>query len=79
MKQHNGASFTKLDTVRCRYNAVSCLPNIHKTHLQFSRWGDVWDVFVDPASDWYSASVSVVIYVITYNSGQRYNDIQLHS
>ena len=26
--------------------------------------------FVDPASDWYSASVPVITYVISYNTGQ---------
>ena len=31
--------------------------------------------FVDPASDWYSASVPVIIHVISYNTGSRYNGI----
>ena len=29
--------------------------------------------FVDPASDWYSASVLQIIYVISYNTGLCYN------
>ena len=33
--------------------------------------------FVDPAPDWYSASVPVIIYVISYNIGLRYNDNRL--
>ena len=33
--------------------------------------------FVNPASDWYSALVPVIIYVISYNIGQRYNDTRL--
>ena len=33
--------------------------------------------FVDPASDWYSASVPVIIYVIHYNIGPRYNGTRL--
>ena len=34
--------------------------------------------FVDPASDWYSASVPVIIYVISYNNGPRYNGTRLY-
>ena len=34
--------------------------------------------FVDPVSDWYSASVPVFIYVISYNIGPRYNGTQLY-
>ena len=39
-------------TVRCRYNALTFLTNIGEP-------------FVDPASDWYSASVPVIIYAIS--------------
>ena len=35
-------------------------------------------LFVDLASDWYSASVPVVIYVISYNIGLRYNSTWLY-
>ena len=31
---------------------------------------------VDPASDWYSASVPVIIYAISYNTGPCYNGTQ---
>ena len=34
--------------------------------------------FVNPASDWYSASVLVIIYVISYNIGSRYNGTRLN-
>ena len=34
--------------------------------------------FMDPLSDWYSASVSVIIYVISYNIGPRYNGTRLY-
>ena len=34
--------------------------------------------FVDPASDWYSASVPVIIYVISYNIGLHYNGTRLY-
>ena len=36
------------------------------------------DVFVGPASDWHSVSVPVIIYVISYNIGLRYNSIRLY-
>ena len=32
--------------------------------------------FVDPASDWYSALIPVIIDVIPYNIGSRYNGAQ---
>ena len=35
--------------------------------------------FLDPTSDWYSASVSVIIHVISYNIGQCYNNTRLYS
>ena len=34
--------------------------------------------FVDPASDFYSASVLVIVYVISYNIGPCYNSTHLH-
>ena len=34
--------------------------------------------FVDPASDWYSASVHVIIYVTSYNIGPRYGGTRLY-
>ena len=37
----------------------------------------VWGVFVAPASEWYSASVPVIVYIISYNIGPRYNGTQL--
>ena len=36
------------------------------------------DVFVGPASDWHSVSVPVIIYVISYNIGLRYNGTRLY-
>ena len=33
--------------------------------------------FVDPASDGYSASISLIIHEISYNIGPRYNDTPL--
>ena len=35
--------------------------------------------FVDSASDWYSASVSAIIYTISYYFGLRYNDTRLYN
>ena len=34
--------------------------------------------FVDPASDWYSASVPVIIYVIFYNIGAHYKGTRMY-
>ena len=33
---------------------------------------------VEPVSDWYSVSVPVIIYVISYNIGLRYNGTELY-
>ena len=41
------------DTMRYRYNAVNFLGNIHKRRASYGV------SIVDPASDWYSAAVSV--------------------
>ena len=35
--------------------------------------------FVDPASDWYSVSVPVIIDVISYNIGPSYNGTWLYN
>ena len=35
--------------------------------------------FLDPTSEWYSVSVSVIIHVISYNIGQCYNNTRLYS
>ena len=50
------------DTVRSRYNATNFLTNIYKIH-HIAR--EVCGVFLYPASDWYSTSVPVIIYVIS--------------
>ena len=34
--------------------------------------------FVDPASDWYSTSIPLIIYVMSYNIGPRYNGTRLY-
>ena len=61
--------------VQCRYNAVNVLTNIHKRHPRARPYGVS---FVNPAPDWYSASVLVIIYVISYNIGPRYNSTRLY-
>ena len=49
-----------------RYNMVNFLMNIH------TRKGEVWDVFFsDPTSDWYSARVPAMVYVISNCIGLR--------
>ena len=60
-------------TVQCRHNAVDFLVNIHKSPL-----GQGIGVFVNPASDWYSVPVPVIIYVISYNFGPHYNSTRLY-
>ena len=64
----------RLNTVHCRYNTVNFLTNIHKIHPIARPLVS----FVDPASDWYSASVPVIIYVISYNFGPHDNDTRLY-
>ena len=66
-------------TVRCCYNAVNFLTNIRKSHPIARKVRTVYGVcFVDPASDWYSASVPVIIYAISYNIGPPYNGTWLY-
>ena len=53
--------------MRCRYKAINFLTNIHKIQPRACPLGRSTEcLFVDPASDWYSASVPVIIYVISY-------------
>ena len=59
-------------TMQWRYNAVNFLTIIHK-------WSPIarpFGRFVDP--DWYSASVIVIIYVISYIIGPHYNGTRLY-
>ena len=62
-----------LNTVRCHYNVINFLTNIHKRHPIARPLGRGMGVFVDLAADWYCASVPVIIYVISYNIGPCYN------
>ena len=58
------------------YSAVPILSQIFTKDIPYLlRWGEV--PFVDPASDWYSASVPVIIYEISYNIEPRYNGTHL--
>ena len=68
------------DTVRCCYNAVNFLTNIHKSTRSSpvrARYG-VFFFFANPASDWYSALVPVIIYIISYDFGPLYNGTRLY-
>ena len=56
-----------LITMRCHYNVIIVLTNIYKNILPVRATYGV--SFVDPVSDWYSVSVLVIIYVISYNIG----------
>ena len=61
-------------TVRCHYNEVDFLKNIHKRHLIACPLGQVMGcLFVDPASDWYSASIPAFTYAISYHIWQYHN------
>ena len=65
-------------TVWCRYRAVSFLTNIQKTVHSSPVRVKYGVLFVDPASDWYSASIPVIINVMSYNIGPCYNGTQLY-
>ena len=62
-------------TVRCRYNAVNFLKNIHK----YSPLGRGSGCLLNPASGWSSAWVPAIIYVIFYYIGPCYSDTRLYS
>ena len=67
-------------TVWCRNNTVNFPTNIHKRQTPHgspvrARYGVS---FVDLASDWYSASVPVIIYVIPCNIRLCYNGSWLY-
>ena len=63
------------DTVRCRDNAVNFLTNFNERHPIARPLGLL---SVDPASAWFSDPVSLIIYVISYNIGPRYNGTRLY-
>ena len=66
-------------TAWCCYNAVSFLTIIHKRHLHSSPVRARYEVsFVDAASDWYSTTFPIIIYVISYNIRLHYNGTQLY-
>ena len=73
-KAKHDINMTHIITVPCRYNAVNFYTKIHKRHPTSERYGMF---FVDPTSDWCSASVLAIIYVISYNTGPCYNGTQL--
>ena len=51
------------------YSAVNFPTNIHKRHPKARPLGELWVCFVEPASDWYFASLPAIIYVISYDIG----------
>ena len=70
----------KTSRSRCRYNAVTFLINIHKKTSHSSPVRASYGVsFVDQASDWYPASVPLIIYITSYNIGMCYNGTRLYS
>ena len=67
------------NTVRCHYNAVNFLTNIHERQSIARPLGRAMGVsFVDPACDWYSSPVPVIIHAISYNIGLHYNGSGLY-
>ena len=56
-----------LHTVRWRYNLIKFHADIHKRHP-----------ILRPLSDRYSARISVIIYVISYNIWPLYNGTRVH-
>ena len=67
------------DTVRCRCNAVKFLINVHKRHPIARPLGrGVGCLLSNPASDWYSATVPVIIYAISCYIRPRYNGTRLY-
>ena len=67
-------------TVRCCYNVDNFVTNIHNRHpiIAHPSGRDMGCLFVDPASDWYSASISIIAYAISYDIGLRYNGTLLY-
>ena len=60
------------------YNAVNFLTNIHKRH-PIARMLGLGMVYSEgPAFDWYSASVTAIIYTISYYIGLHYNGTWLY-
>ena len=67
-------SLWKGNTVQSHYNVVNFLTNIYKSSPVRVRYEVS---FVDPESDWYFASISVIINEISYNIGLCYNSTRL--
>ena len=68
----------KCSTVRCRFNAVNFIKNYLQKTLHSSPVRARYGVSVDPTSNWHAASVSVIIYVISYYIGPGYNGTRLY-
>ena len=64
-------------TVRCRYNAVSFLPNPHKIHSIARPLGLGMGCYLWFDTDFYSALVNPVLYEISCYIGPRYNGTRL--
>ena len=68
-----------IHTLRCRYNAVKFCQILPRNTAHSSPVMARYVVsFVDPASDWYSASLLVIKYLMSYDIGPRYNATRLY-
>ena len=70
---------SSLNTLRCRYNEVNFLPNIHNIHQIDRPWRRYMGAsFVSSLTELWSAVDIVVLYVISYHIRPRYNDTRLY-
>ena len=67
-------TYSAVPLKRCQFSLKYSQKTPHSSPVR-ARYGVY---FVNAASDWYSASVPVIIYVISYDSGARYNGTRLH-
>ena len=66
--------------MQCHYNVVNFFQKYSQKTTHSSPIRPRYGVsFVDPASDWYFASLPVIIYVISYNIGPCHNGTRLYS
>ena len=77
--KHIHFTFIRIFPAMPTYNTTyySAMPLSRSHFLKYSQRASYGVSFVDPASDWYSASVPVIINVTSYNIGPHYNGTRL--